>query len=428
MRNLSKLLAIVILGTAFAAVSGTSYAQRIMSAEKEAALKAIIPHVADKDDERIIHQDTSTVFYTIREMPRAFQFAGGNGRVHTSFHWAGHNFSGDNNSPFFSASKPHGRGGNANIDFPWRMDVPGGTNRTENVESFKAFWLPKAQGGRQWPVVWFTERLRNPISGGGTDPAYRWVFPVGTKFYEFITQRSPEGYDYVFEIRKRTREEKEWAIEIYRPFPTATRLAAAIKSKEPEWQRQPALITLVKHLETPGTVRTATIEDKANRNKRAFFVRSGIDRIPPINNDDLVLKLLTETTFTYSNGEAWKAGNKGESSAFAPSFSGKGFHVVPSGYDGTFLGSTRQSCMRCHESTNVHARVFDRGRGWYGYVSGSDGIISWNPMEPRYIARNGNGNARVVFRTAWTQSGLIEKFRDNTRHPPSMYRQIKGLK
>jgi hypothetical protein len=413
------LLSVLIFATS------TTAQVRIVSADKDKMYREFIPDLADDEAEAILKDDPSTVYYSIKEMPRAFQFAGANGEIRTSFHWSGHNFSGDDDPMFHSSRRPHGEGGNANVFFPWRADVPGGTHRCGNVTSFKAMWLPKQGNGKPYPIVWFHQNLRNPISGAGFDPAYGWIYPIGTRFFEVLVQHGPNGFSYVFEIRERRREATQWEVEVHRPFPTAASLAERIAELRPNWEEDPALTSLMQVLNDTSTVRYSKIEDRHNNDIRAFHVAAGTDRLPEIKNDDLVAELLQTTAFKYAKGEAWKPGNDKSPPAFAASFEGKTFHVVPSGYDGTFLGTDSKSCMKCHESTNVHARLFSRVHGWYGYVGGSDGIISFTIADPRYIRADGR-NGPVQFREAFVNAGMIERF-DPARHVNQVYRRIQGL-
>lgn len=398
---------------------------RIVNEEKDRMYREFIPKLADADVEKILKEDPSTIYYSIAEMPRAFQFAGANGEIRTSFHWSGFNFSGDNDPMFHSSQRPHGEGGNANVFFPWRADVPGGTHRCTNVTSYKALWLPKQSNGRAMPIVWFHQNLRNPISGAGYDPAYGWIYPIGTRFFEVLLQIGPNGNAYVFEIRERRREATQWEVEIYRPFPTAASLAARVQELRPDWQDDPDLTKLMDVLADSNSVRKASIVDRHNNDIRAFAVTAGFDSLPEVKNDDLVAELLMTTPFQYSNGETWKPATSQSPPAFAAGFEGKTFHVVPSHYDGTFLGTDSKSCVKCHESTNVHARLFSRVHGWYGYVSGSDGIISFTIADPRYIRANGS-NGPVAFRESFVQAGMIERY-DPNRHTSDSYRRIKGL-
>jgi hypothetical protein len=398
---------------------------RIVSAEKDKLYRAAIPVLEDQEASRILKEDTSTVFYSIKEMPRTFQFAGANGEIRTSFHWSGHNFSGDNDPMFHSSQRPHGEGGNANVFFPWRADVPGGTHRCANVTSYKAMWLPKKDNGQPWPIVWFHQNLRNPISGAGYDPAYGWIYPIGTRFFEVLVQYGPSGYSYVFEIRERRREATQWEVEIHRPFPTAASMAARIMELKPDWEADAELSRVIAALNDNSKVKRSLIRDRHNNDINAFHVAAGWDSVPEIKDDDLVGALLTTTPFKYSNGETWKPGNANSPPAFAASFEGKTFNVVPAHYDGTFLGTDQRSCMKCHESTNVHARLFSRVHGWYGYVGGSDGIISHTIADPRYIRADG-ANGPVQWRDSYVQAGMVERYEAN-RHPNTMYRRIQGL-
>lgn len=392
---------------------------KIISREKEQVLRQLLPNVDDTEVQKILHDDPTTVFYTIREMPAAYQFTAGNGKRRTAFHWAGDNVSGDDDQMFHSARQPGGKGGNANIDFPWNQDTPGGSDRTNTLSSFKALWLPKQPDGRPYPVTWFYENLRNPISGAGFDPGYGWVFPKGTRFFEVLIQKSSEGFMVPFEVRTREKGNTAWLSAAYRPFPEATDLADAIKKLRPDWAQNATLKHAVTTLENDNTVQRVAFIDR-NRNRKAISLVAGVDMVPELGDDALVSQLLTQTTYSSCEGNEWKT------AASAPSYAGVYYNIVPKNYDGTLVGNSNASCMKCHESTSVHARLFDADRGWYGYVRGSDGILSWNPIEPSAISRGGQ-DAPVRFRQAFTAAGMLEQY-NQARHPQEMYNRFKGLR
>lgn len=396
---------------------------RFVPVQKDREFRELVPRLSNEATEQLLREDSNVLYYTIAEMPRSFQFAGNNGRARTGFRWFGHNFSGDNDPVFHSSLQPHGRGGNANVDFPWRADVPGGTHRCRNVTSFKAMWLPPREDGNgRKPIVWFYQNLPNPISSAGFDPAYGWVFPRGTRFFEFLVQYGPTGYAYVFEIRERERNIDGWSVEVYRPFPTAASLAERIKAVRPAWESQPHLFRLVSHLENADTLESRVLRDR-NRTQTAFAVRAGYDAMPAIGDDDLVAELLMTTQFQPCAGYAWKMA--GGLTANAAGFEEDTFHVVPSRYDGAFISVDRDGCMKCHESTNVHARLFDQGRGWYGYVSGSDGILSFSIVDVTAIGVR--DNKPVAWRRELLQNGWLERY-DPSRHSTEIYKTIPGVK
>jgi len=397
-----------------------SFAQHIMPSQRQELLRSLLPRIEYKEDHDRLHNDPTTIFYTLKEMPAAHQRGSGQ---NTSFLIADKNESGDNAAPFFSSSKPNGRGGNANIDFPWRRGVPGGTHRTNNVGSFKAMWLPKKADGTPWPVVWFRDSLPNPISSRGAMNGYRWVFPRGTIFYEVLHMKDPVSKaNYVFEIRKREREIGEWSVDVFRPFPTAEHLAERLRDSW-GWWNSPLKVSLVKYMGDSSTLIRSTLEDRINRNRSTINVVQAVDKLPEISDRKLIHNLLRNTTFESCIGIPWKEGTL---DCFAPTASTDQLNIVPHNYDGTFLGADSQSCMKCHESTLVHSRFFDRQRGWYGYVRGSDGILSWHPIALDSLSTTGFG-IPVRFRPEFVRAGVIAKF-NSQLHTSGRYKTIKGLK
>lgn len=405
------------------AVPAVTFGQRIVTPELDRTLRSLVPDLEDEKLEKMLRTDPSVVYYTINEMPRAMQAGGSNGSVRLGFHRVDHNFSGDDDPTFHSSRRPHGEGGNANIDFPWRMDVPGGTHRCTNVTSFKAFLLPKQSDGRPWPIVWFHRNLENPISGAGFDKGYAWLFPKDTRFFEFIVQTSPEGHSYVFEVRERIRMSDYWDVEVYRPFPTLGSYIDGIKKLRPNWRDNQDLVDYLSAVKKSDVVGQTLTDKYLNRSKSAFSVTAGVSVMPDCKDNQLTYDLLVKSVWQASMGEVW---DYGDHDAHAPSYEGDGFQIVPKGYDGTYLGTDANSCMNCHESTNTHARVFDRERGWYGYVSGSDGIISWHPCEPSSLGK-GEVGRRAVWRRTFVEAGIWAQY-DPAKHPAEMYTRIPSIK
>lgn len=400
-----------------------------------ATIKSLLPPLANKELQDYLTDDT-TMWYEIRSMPPAFQFQPGNGYLPTYFFNANHNFSGDPTD----APLGHGRGGNANVEFPWSQK-PGGAHNSPGVDSFKALWLPKDESGKPYPVVWYRRDLPGRVGSGmvvsgnstfphnfvpgksGMERAYAWLFPRGTVFIEALTTRDSGGYHYVFEVRFRIREKDDWAVDVLRPFPTAASLAAAIKTAQPNWQKQTDLSQAVASLEQPVVVRTARLTDSRHTRQRAFDVVTGVDNLPRLP-EDLVSRLLTTTPFKSCLGEAWRTGSNGVV-AFAPTNPENRHNIVTYKYDGTFVGTDRASCIKCHESTNRHATVFEHPRGWYGRVRGSDGILSWHPIAPAAISGNGAPVA-VRFRQEFVAGGILAPY-DGAKHTVDRYTRIESL-
>jgi hypothetical protein len=364
-------------------------AQPFVSPEKEARLRQLVPVPEYANDPDIW-------FYTEREVPRAGQFAGP-GASSTTFVWGGYNISGD--PP--EQAKGHGRGGHPNnyVEFPWAG--PGGTDRCANVKSVKFLKLPK-----NLPIVYYRKRVRGDHDNNlpFTD-VLAWVYPVGTKFGEVLTQRGPDGYDYAFEMRVRERLSGAWAVEIYRPFATAESLLAAVQNLPPFAGQA----ELVQHLSAENSLPVRTLSDR-HRTSKAFSDTAAEDYLPAID-ESIVRKLLTERQWEPALGESWRA------NCAAPT-TRAGFHIVPANYEAAFLGSDQTSCKRCHESALMHADDFDRPRQWYGFVRGSDQILSFHPIEPNAISQHGAHVPPRIRQASWVEPYNPQK------HPASIYHEL----
>ncbi len=194
----------------------------LMSAEREAAFRKFLPRVENAQLRQLV-DDPRLLIYTDAEMPKAYQFFDG---AFPGVHSVSYNISANGSEPF----------GNGNREFPWSH--PAGTHRATNLSAFRFLWLPRDSQGIFWPVVWH----RQADSQGG----YAWTFPVGAVLGEVLALHGPDGHDYTFELRLRTREVGFWDVDVYRPFPTAADLARRIRELRPQWkaQTQPGAVLL----------------------------------------------------------------------------------------------------------------------------------------------------------------------------------------
>ncbi len=374
---------------------------QLMSQEKQALLRKCLPDVDDAEIQGIL-DDPDLLFYTDAEMPPAYQLWDGQLQ---GLHAPQYNISANH-------SEPHGNG---NIEFPW--GTPAGTHRTTGVSSFRFLWLPRDGNGKRLPVVWFRKHL-----SGDTSLGYAWRFPVGARVGEVLMMRAPHGYDYTFELRVRTREVGDWAVDVFRPFPTSAHLAQAIRERRENWDSDEQLSRLVRHLESSVTMPQRQLADRHDRT--VFQQTQGIDELPAIADKTLIVELLSQTTFKSCLGEVWRTGED-QVQAFAPTTSAD-FHVVPAHYDGGFIEVDRQSCLRCHETVNQHVARFDYGRDWYGRVRGSDGIFSFHPFAPASVSYNGYRNG-IRMRPAFEQAGITAAY-DPAVHNEAEYHDVAALR
>jgi hypothetical protein len=300
------------------------------------------------------------VFYNDEVMPAAYQdFGGGLPGIH---------------SPSYNISAVRGEPiGNANREFPWGS--PAGLHRSPNFKVFRFMHLPSGKA-----IYWW----RQALADDGGRPSFIWQYPAGTTFGEILLVSDPEGYDWTFELRTRTRTDKGWSMNAFRPFTTQAELAARVKELEPKWRKQPELVKLVN-----GEDPSEDVYRLVNNHDRVLFDTTALVTHLPEIDYKLVRKLL-DTPFKSALGQEWKKGADG-SYTFAPTTDAD-FHIVPKGYQGGFVEVSSKSCMRCHNSTLMHARDFQARRDWYGRVRGSDNIFSFHIFDPSSISYNGIGN------------------------------------
>ena len=374
---------------------------RLMSPAKERQFRTYLPRVEDAPEVEELLRDPRLILYTEAEMPRVYQLWDNQLQ---GIHSAYYNISANGSEPY----------GNGNIEFPW--GTPAGTHRSRYVRSFRFLRLPYDNQGRTWPIVWY----RRQLSGDGS-LGYAWTFPIGTVVGEVLQQRASNGHYYTFELRLRIREADDWAVDVYRPFPTTEHLAERIRELRPKFDQNPSLVRLMQHLEKPKRLPNLTLVDYHPR--RTFQQRMGVDSLPPID-DRLAIELLTSTPFRSVLGQPWRFGADGNYT-FAPTTSDT-FHVVPQNYDAGFISVDRHSCVRCHETVNQHVNQFQSGRDWYGRIRGSDGIFSFHPFDTSAIAGNGFGRG-VSMRRDMIEAGLLAPF-SQRQHASSVYRRISHLR
>jgi hypothetical protein len=354
---------------------------QLMSAEKAASLRVYFPRVDDAKIQSVL-SDPNLILYTDAEIEPAYQQNDG---ALPGLHAVSYNISADQSEPF----------GNGNREFPW--GTPAGLHKSRH-SVFRFLLLPVVRGVRL-PVVWFRRLLR-----GDDRQSVCWVYPVGTVVGEVLIQNGPDGHGYAFEVRTRTRERGQWAVDAFRPFPTPEALAERLKElgyAQPVSFGQPTLRTL------------------ADQHPRQTFRSTAlVEELPPLPAS-VVAKLLTTTPFKSALGTAWRETD--QHVAAAPTTS-QAFHIVPPNYEAGFIQVDSQSCKRCHENTLDHVDDFDAGRDWYGRIRGSDGIFSFHPFARESISHNGFGRP-VRMNPRLEQAGIVEPY-DAAKHPANLYHEL----
>lgn len=249
--------------------------------------------------------------------------------------------------------------------FPFRTAA--GTDDITNVVAFQ-FWVPPTKDGKRLPVKYW---------GAGQRKHWYWTFPNGTLFGEVLFQKDAAGVMYPFEVRTRLRYSGGWAVQAFRPFPTATSLANYIMQESPNWQANPQQTAYVKSLLSKETLIPAVMESKPY--EKVFpKVTGALDPLPASGDDELIKHALQNVPFQPVEGHVWK--RSGTLETYAPS-SAVQFNIVPKGYKMGLIPVNEVSCERCHNAVTKELKMFEFDIQLYGEVWGGDRIFTWHPFQ-----------------------------------------------
>jgi len=322
---------------------------QVVEPAKDAKLKGLIPKTDDPAINAVAKSD-SLMTYTRDEMPLIYFHE-------ETFHDGKYDIGPDD------APRPH----NGSREFPWNL--PGGTHRCgTEVTNFKFMALPPGQRVAVYRSGLPEPRglMGNQLTSYVASPGYSWKFPEGTVFGEVLLL-----YGRPFELRTRKKVAgDQWDVDLFRPFRTADALSSAL----------PPDNAVAKHLRQPFAGAPMRLVDRNHPTRRAIDVKANVDVLPSFGDNELVDRLLARP-FQSCMGYEWRTG------CYCPT-SNSTFGIVPRNYDGNFVGNDSASCMKCHESASEHVREFHFGRDWYGFIRGSDKILSWHPVDPSCLVRD----------------------------------------
>ena len=341
---------------------------QLATPENERRYRALLPKVADEAVQAMLERDDLFFYSPKVEMPQAYQDWEANLQgIHSPFY----NISADNSEPF----------GNGNREFPWKS---GGMDQSDNGGSFFFLCLPSREG-RRLPVVHWR----------ASDRSVAWRFPVGTVAAEVLWVKLPSGRGICFEFRTRVKDADGWEPDLFRPFPTAQDLAAALMERGIDSP----------YVKQSRQVVSARLVDSGHPNQ-SFAQTALIDKLPYIGTEEQVIEMVQSTPFRSCKNQTWikEAGRF----AAAPT-TDEPVSIVPKGYQGSFLPVTRESCRRCHQQVNRNVRAFDGPRDWYGRIRGNDEIFSFHPFDPGVISPNGSPRG-VAIRPSLVRAGIVAKF------------------
>jgi hypothetical protein len=266
-----------------------------------------------------------------------------------------------------------------------------------------------AEAGALLPIAY---RIETGTVQGLPIKRWNWSFPRGTVVGEVVMIKDGSSL-LTSEIRVRERFGESWATDVFRPFPTASVLAATIKAKRPAWQSAPSLKALVEALEDTSTLVPRQVGSPAFAN--LVSLQGSVDApLPDVGDDALVRELLTSTTFVGAYGTAWKT--NGAARAFGATGPAAGLSVVPNRFELGLIEVREATCTKCHDQGGTFIGSLVDQAILYGDVWGTDRIFSFHPFEPSSIDASGNENRTV--RSGLTS--LVVPY-DAATHPSDRY-------
>jgi len=300
----------------------------------------------------------------------------------------------------------------------WRFPVAGtaGVDNSTNFTTANFLSLPVDSTGTTVPI---------PISTA-TDSLHKWwawQYPNGTivgevLFIEDGTNLLP------CEVRFRQRFPAGWATNVFRPFPEASSLSAAIKSARPTWSSTPALAALVAQID--GSTGFTPLELTATGLTGTFDQAGFLDPLPDFGDDDLVRQLLTTTTFIAAYDAVWRQSADQTQQAFAASTSATTLSIVPNNYQAGIIQVNETSCTRCHQETGVELANWYPGLTLYGDVWGTDNVFTFHVFDESYYPDldldTGSGvQDNRHMNPALLSMGMIKTFDATTDTAPPYY-------
>lgn len=277
--------------------------------------------------------------------------------------------------------------------FKFPFGIAAGSTFKENVYALY-FWLPPVNA---------TTGAAKPVRMWKNNSHWQWVFPVGTVIGEALYIQAPDDQKwFAFEVRARRREAAGWVTGVFRPYLGPAELAAAIKTKRPQWATTNEVKDLVDHLESTTALTSFTLSSVPYA--AVFPAINGAMDYLPATEPALVKELLTGRAFTEAMGTHWKAEGTLESyaaSTHAP------FHIVPKEYPAGMFALSQNGCRNCHQQTARPLNNLDPRVVLYGEVWGEDEVFTWHPFAidtDSFSVADGNRNVNPRLVTA----GLVE--------------------
>ncbi len=255
-----------------------------------------------------------------------------------------------------------------------------------------------------------------------TNGGRRWIFPQGSYLGEVLYQQV-DRLGLVFELRLSWKEKGVWKYEIFRPYPTSDHLVSAVEDlqKQPEFDGDKYLKTLLVHLADPATLKPDTLSEAQGSFGGIHPVLSAaVDLLPPLTLPSV--KKLLAVPFQSTLGAEWRSDKRRRLVCHAPTGSTTS-HLAPHNYRMHFFASNTQTCNRCHQETRRSLDTFFPGNeaafqqlASYGALWGSDQKFSFFPLVP---GDNSTPRAMAI-NPRLLATGVVDLY-NPTKHPADRY-------
>ncbi len=388
-----------------------------MQATQLAAVKAALPKVGWPKLQSLFG-DAHTYWYDATSMQPSYQETGSpGGGARDNAHW--HDLIADtgstdpNTNPEVGAKAVYDE-----TNKHWRFPVAttAGADNSTNLYTVDFLWLPIDASGNTVAI---------PISTASDSLHlwWQWQFPNGTLLGEVLFVQNGSTL-LPCEVRTRERFPAGWATNVFRPFPEAAGLVAAIKAARPTWATSPSLSALVLQLQSSTTFTPLTLT--ATGLTGSFNQTGVLDQLPDFGDDALVTQLLTTTTFVSAYQAVWRQTGDQTQQAFAPSTATTNLSIVPNNYQAGLIAVNETSCSRCHALTGQELANWYPGLTLYGDVWGTDNVFTFHVFDESYYPDldldNGNGvQDNRHMNPALVAMGMIKQFDSATDTEPPYY-------
>jgi hypothetical protein len=379
---------------------------QILSAEQLKTYRAFVKTINIKDKRlKEILNDEDTLLVTDDAMPPAYQDSTDDDHFGP--------FRNDADKPNFVAPLFEGR------TFKFPFGQTGGLHQSPTMKKFNFLHLPKVNG-KMLPIVYYKKTTYPSTRNGRSSYRLYWLFPKGTVAGEVLWHQGPNE-SFTFEIRTEERDLAYWERNAFSLFPTSESAAAAIKQIRPNWKEDKTLLSLIRQLEDPTTLKASVVEDTFG----IFSASGGIDVLPEELNEAMAIELYNKFPLESRRNKNWK--KHGDLISRAPTPNPKvSFSLRPQGDLSYPIAVNSTSCANCHREIGRPFSDLVPRAVLYGEIWGNDEVFFFHPWAPENLLTNAGemSDNRMNFRREFVEGGIFQAY-DPKLHSTEYYQVIK---